>query len=631
MLQSINDRATSWVAYVIIGLIVFSFALFGIGSYLDGSNALVAAKVNGEEILADQVQNTVVSLRQRGQNDPDLKIKVIDAAVNDVILSQQAKENGFRASNQEVYDWISSNPEFQREGKFDPSAYESLLSLSGRSKASYESSIRTMLSNQQLTRSIANTAFLPKASIDHFQQMQNQTRSIDTYTFKMGDFQSTVKVSDEEVKSYYEANLSRFMTKEKAKLGVVALNQGDFEAKVEIAPDTLQAIYDDNLERYVEPEQRKLAHILIKLNEGATEEEATKIAQEKALTLFDDIIADKITFEKAATTISEDAVAAKKSGELGFITKGDMGPAFELAAFSLEKGKISEPVKTEAGYEIIKLLDLIPSKQKEFSAVKEKIEREYREDEAEKIFSNDSEKLETLAFENDDSLVFVAESLDTKVIESDWIERSGAIGTGIEDLFKSPKLIATAFGEDVLNKGKNSELVEVDSETVAIVRVLEHETPSQKALVDVTEDIKAILSIQKTRKLLIDNGEVALKKLQDSGDWSSIEDTIGSVDKLNKSIDIKRSNSELARELVSKAFGMGKPAGDKSLFSNVVLPSGDYVLIGLNDVKEGAVEDTESKILQSVLVSAYGSTEQGALVKSLREKATVELFPETVE
>lgn len=630
MLQSINDKATSWVAYVIIGLIVFSFALFGIGSYLGGSGALVAAKVNGEEVFADQIQSTVVSLRQRGQNDPTLKQRVLDAAVNDVILSQQAKDNGFRASNQEVYDWISTNPEFQKDGKFDSATYESLLSLSRRTKTSYESSIRTMLSNQQLTTSIASTAFLPKADVTRFQQIQNQTRSLDTFTFKMADYQSDIQVSDDEVKTYYDANLSSFMTKEKVKLGAVALNQSDFEAKVEVASDKLEAIYDDNLDRFMEPEQRKLAHILIKIGEGASEEEATKIAQDKAKVLFDDIVAKKITFEEAASTISEDKVAAEKSGELGLLTKGDMGPAFELAAFSLEKGSISEPVQTEAGIEIIKLLDIVSSKQKEFSAVKAQIEKEYKAEEAEKIFSNDSEKLETLAFENDDSLELVAEALETKIVESDWIDK-GALAATDDDLFKSPKLIATAFGEDVLGKGKNSELVEIDSETVAIVRVLDHELPKQKTLADVSEDVKAILSIQKTRKLLIEKGETALKTLNESGNWESISETIGSADKLTKSVDVKRSNGELAPELVNKVFSMGKPEDGKSLFSNVVLPSGDYTLIGLNTVKNGEAEETEASIMKSILEGSYGSSEQAALVKSLRDQATVELFPETIE
>ena len=628
MLQSINDRASSWVAYVIIGLIVFSFALFGIGSYLGGSGALVAATVNGEDIFADRIQQTVVSLRQRGQNDPTLKQKVLEGAVNDAILSQQAKENGYRASNQEVYDWISTNPDFQKEGVFDANTYDLLLSSSRRSKTDYEAGIRTMLSNQQLTRSISSTAFLPEADIKRFQQLQNQTRNIETYTLKMDDFKSQVSVSSDEIKAYYDANLAKFMTVEKVKLSAVALKQGDLEEKVELMGDTLQVIYDDNLDRYVEPEQRRLAHILIKvgLEEGAEDK-----AKEKSLTLFDDIITDKISFEDAASTVSEDKIAAKKSGELGLIIRGDMGEAFDKVAFSLEKGKISEPILTDAGFEIIKLLDILPSKQKAFADVKAEIEKEYRIEQAEKVFANNSEKLETLAFENDSSLDMAAESLETKLQASDWIERGVSSALKAEDFFSSPKILSTAFSEDVLNKGKNSELIEIDSQTVAVIRVQEHQLPQQKILADVTDNIKEILSIQKTRKLLIEKGEVALKILKDSAEWSSINDTIGSVNKLEKKVDVKRNARDVSPELLSKVFSMGKPAEGKSLFSNVVLASGDYVLVGLNTVKEGATEEAEAKILQSVLVSTYGSAEQNALIKALRDRAKVEFFPENIQ
>ena len=628
MLQSINDRASSWLAYVIIGLIVFSFALFGIGSYLGGSGALVAATVNGEEILADRIQSTVVSLRQRGQNDPAIKQKVLEAAVNDVILSQQAKDNGFRASNQEVYDWISSNPEFQKEGKVDPATYELLLASSRRSKTDYEASIRTMLTNQQLTRSISESAFLPAAELERFQKLQNQTRSGETFTLKMADFESKVSIDDAEIKTYYDANLAKFMTKEKVKLQAVALNQADLEEKVELMGDTLQAIYDDNLDRYVEPEQRKLAHILIKIGDGP---DAEKQAKEKALTLFDDIIADKITFEKAATTISEDKIAAKKSGELGLIVRGDMGKGFEAAAFSLEKGKISEPTLTDAGFEIIKLLDIVPSKQKSFDAVKADIEKEYRTEQAEKTFANNSEKLETLAFENDSSLEMAADSLETKVQVSDWIEKGAALKPNPDNIFMSPKILATAFGEDVLNKGKNSELIEIDSQAVAVIRVQDHQLPQQKSLSDVTEDIKAILKVDKTRKLLIEKGELALKTLKESGQWTSVTDTIGSVESLEKLDSVKRTDREVSTELVNKLFSMGKPSGGKTLFSNVILPSGDYVLVGLTSVKEGAAEKTEGDIMQTVLASAYASAEQTALIKALRNQAEVELFPENIE
>ncbi len=629
MLQSINDRASSWLAYVIIGLIVFSFALFGIGSYLGGSGALVAATVNGEDILADRIQSTVVSLRQRGQNDPAIKQKVLEAAVNDMILSQKAKEDGFRASNQEVYDWISENPEFQKEGKFDVATYELLLASSRRSKSDYEASIRTMLTNQQMTRAISDSAFLPTTELAHFQQLQNQTRSGEKYTLKMSDFESAVIVDDAEIKTYYDANLVKFMTKEKVKLQAVSLNQSDLEEKVELLDDTLQAIYDDNLDRYVEPEQRKLAHILIKIGEGA---DAETQAKEKALTLFDDIIADKITFEKAAKTISEDKIAAEKSGELGLIIRGDMGKAFENIAFSLEKGKISEPTLTDAGFEIIKLLDVIPSKQKSFDAVKADVEKEYRVEQAEKAFANNSEKLETLAFENDTNLELAADSLETKLLESEWIEKGVAQKPNVDNIFMSPKILATAFNEDVLGKGKNSELIEIDSQTVAVIRVQEHQLPQQIALADVSNDIKATLKRMKTRKLLIEKGELALKAVKSSGQWSSITDTIGSLDKLDKLESVKRTDRKLPSELVDKFFSMGKPNEGKTLFSNVILPSGDYVLVGLSAVKEGEVDKTQGDdIMQTVLVSAYASAEQNALIKALRNQAKIELFPENIE
>lgn len=637
MLQNIHDKAKGWVAYAIVGFIAIPFTLFGISSYLGSSGSLAAAVVNGEEIPAQQVQNSVLQQRQRlaqmfggqlppGFSDNTIKEQALEQIVNATLLRQEAEVGGYRASNQEIYDYLSENPQFQKDGVFDAATYEQVLTSQRRNKANYEAAVRDSISNQQFFQGVRNAAFLPTNELSRYQQLQNQTRSVETYTFKKSDFASEIKVTDEEIKTYYDSNLTNFKTAEKLKLSYVLLKQDDLAKNVEVNDEVLQASYDENADRYIDPEQRKLSHILIKIDDkdGA---DAEKKAQVKAQTLYDQVKAGTSVFEDFAVNNSDDSVSAKNGGEIGMIVKGDMGPLFEKAAFALKKGEFSEVVQTEAGFEIIKLLAVVEAKQKTFDEVKAEIEKAYRRDEAEKLFLENSDKMQTLAFESEGSLDSVADAVGLKVESSDWIKRGAApIPTG---LLSSPKLLSTAFSDDVLKQGKNSELIEVGTSSVAVIRLQEHKLPEQKPQADVSDEIKVSLTDQKLRKLLIEKGEMALKAIQVSGEWVAVEAAGGSADKIEKSADLKRTDRKLAPVLVGKIFSMQKPQDSKKSFDNAILPEGDYVLIGLLDVKSGGTDlDTA---LQQRFTQSLSARESTALLKALRENAEVTLFPENIQ
>ena len=637
MLQNIHDKAKGWVAYAIVGFIAIPFTLFGISSYLGGSDSLVAAVVNGEEIPVQQVQNSVLQQRQRltqmfggklppGFNDNIIKDQALEQIVNETLLRQEAVAGGYRASNQEVYDTISEIPAFQKDGVFDSVTYERVLNSQRRNKSNFEMDIRNSISNQQFSKGVNSAAFLPLTEIARYQQLQDQTRSAEIFTFYKSDFITEITVSGDEIKAHYDANSANYKTAEKLKLSYVLLKQTDLEKIVEVDDDILRAFYDENAGRYIDPEQRKLAHILVKINDkdGA---DAEKNAQEKAQALYDQIKSGTKTFEELASNNSDDSIASKKSGEIGLMVQGDMGPLFEKAAFALTKGGVSSVVKAEAGFEIIKVLDVIASKQKSFDEVKADIDKTYRRDEAEKLFLDSSDKLQTLAFENESSLDGAADAVGLKVESSDWITRTTAPTE--KGLLSSAKLLQAAFSEDVLKLGKNSELIEIDSETVAIIRLQEHKLPEQKAQSDVSDEIKVSLTDQKIRKVLIEKGEAALKAILISGEWSAVESVGGSVDKVEKSDDLKRSDRKLPPVLVNKLFSMEKPQEGGKSFDNAILPEGDYVLIGLNAVKNGEVVlDTD---LQSRFTQTMSSREGAAMLKALRESAEVTLFPENIQ
>ena len=638
MLQTINDKAKGWVAYTIVGLIAVPFALFGISSYLDGgSGGLVAATVNGEEIPVQQVQGVVLQQRQRlaqmfggrlppSMNEDVIKNQALEQVVNEVLLRQESEKNGYRASNQEVYDTISSIEAFQTNGQFDPQAYEQLLVSQRRSKSEFENQIRENISNQQFTQSVTSGAFVPNSFVSQYQGLQNQTRDVETFTLKKSDYESQVSVSDDEVKKEFEDNAKGYMTTERLKLSYVLLKQDDIAANLDPDDDQLKLFYEDNQSRYVTPEKRKLAHILVNIEDDKKDE-----AKVKAAALYDQINSGEKTFEELATSSSDDEDAAKNNGEIGLVSLGEMGVQFDTTAFSpvLFKGSMSEVVETESGYEIIKVLDIVEATTKPFEEVKDQVEELYNIEEAEKLFLDQSDQLQTLAFENDASLDEAAETVGLKVITSDWIERNSQVPPSEDMPLSSPRVIEAAFGDEVLNAGKNSELIQLDDKTVIIVRLQDHELPQQKELSAVETDIKNILTDNKLKALLVEKGDAALKVLREKGEWSALEDINATTDTIQKHEALKRTDTSLAGNVVQKIFNMQKPESDKKSYDTEVLADGDLVLISLSNVKNDTAEiDTA---LQQSYTQALAFRERAAVIAALREKAEVELFPANIQ
>ncbi len=629
MLQNIHDKAKGWLAYTVVFLISVPFALFGINSYLGGGDKLIAATVNGEEIPLRDVQNELLQQKQRltsmlggklpaGFNDKVLKSQALEGLINKILIRQEAENNGYRASDSEVFSIISETGAFQKEGVFDQQTYEQLLTSNRRNKISYESALRKDISNRQLSDGITQTSFIPVAQASFYQSLLNQERDFETYTLKLDDYKAQVNPTEDEVKSYYDSHSDQYMSEERIKISYVRLKVEDLLKTVVVSPEALQAYYDENAARYAEPEQRKVAHILIKVDDN--EEEAKKQAE----ALYEDIMSEKITFEKAATEKSGDKIASEKAGDMGFFARGDRGEAFDKAVFSLEKNKLSKPIRTALGYELIKVSEIKAELQKTLDEVKASVEKDYRQEEAEKIFQDHIEKLQTVAFENDSSLDPAAQAVGSEVKTSDWFTRSGG-----KDFTALPQILAESFSNSVFNEGKNSTLIEISDDDVAVVRIDSKEDARLKSISDVSDQIKQSIIDRDARKLVNTKGESLLAKLKSTGKWSVLSDDGLSVDSVKAFKGVTRKANKPSADVVRKAFAISSPKKGSVEFSNTILPTGDYVLIALKSVKEDDTKlDDKSKDL---FAESLGTRERSAVMKALREKADVVIFSEKTD
>ena len=631
MLQTINDKAKGWIAYAIVIFISIPFMLFGIGSYLDGGEKVVAATVNGEDIDISTVTTAALQQKQRltsiygslppQLDDKTIKTQVLDDLVTRELLKQSVAEYGYRASDQEVGDVIRGMPTFQKDGQFDEATYEQLLTANRLARGTFEQQTRDDITLQQVTSAVSSTGFVPKQQAALYQTLVNQERSGQTYTLRADTYKAKVTPDAESVKAYYDANTSRFMSDERVKLDYLVVDQAEIAKGLDVTEDQLKAYFEENAAMYRKSEQRKVSHILVSL--AKQDKDA---AEKRANELYEQITSGSSDFETLAKTASDDTLAAEQSGDMGFLNVNDMDPEFAKAATALKVGEVSAPVLTSAGYEIIKVADIKPEELQAFDAVKDDVDAAYRNASAADVFFSQVDQLRTKAFENDSSLDPAAEALGAEIATSDWVTRNTGQGIG-----ESSQVREAAFSEAVLTSRFNSDMLEITPTRAIVVRLNTHEEAAVKPFAEVEKEATDAYIETESRKLTVAAGEALLAKMSESKDWSALEtiaelkpEDVAQFDKL------MRNDRKVTPQVVQEVFKMEAASEEgKVSFSNTILPNGDYVIVGLSKLVDGDSEVSNGSL--NSFKSEISRREQDALLKAMREQAEVEINPSALE
>jgi peptidyl-prolyl cis-trans isomerase D len=630
MLHFIRERAQGWIAWVIVGLLIIPFALWGINQYFGGGGESTVAKVNGTEISQREFQLAFYNQRTRMQQmlgeqydarlfEPQIRKRVLEELVNRELLLQNAENAGYRVSDSSVVATIQGIEAFRENGVFSAELYRRQVQAQGQSPAGFEHRVKQSILTTQLPLGLAGTTFVTDKELDDILRLQEQQRDVAYVTFAAKSFEDPKVATDEAITQYYEANRDRFMTPEQVSVEYIELAASDLGGKEEPTEEELHKYYEDNISQYETPEERQARHILIKIDEGA-DEAAVKAAKKKAEDLLARIRAGE-SFKELAKKYSDDPGSAETGGDLGQFGRGVMEPDFEKAAFALKVGEVSEPVLTSFGYHLIKLEKIIPAKKKPFESVKADIKERFKKEAGEKEFFDLSEKLTNLAYETPDSLSDVAERLGLKLKESPLFSRQH--GTG---LFADAKLRNMAFSDEVLKQGYNSEPVEVGENHVVVMRLKEHQQAAQKPLADVKSQITLQLVADKAKERAKDTGEKMLERLKNGEPLADIAKDMKAS--LQEAGEIRRKYTGIDRPIVSEAFRLKKPDSGIPSVGGVALASGDYVVVAVKKVIEGdpaSVSPADRKSLRNRIVGQRANSVDTDLTHLLRTEAKVKI------
>lgn len=624
MLQSIRDSSQGIVAKIIVGLIAITFALFGVESLVSltaSSNA--PATVNGTEISQQELQQAVQlqrrqMLNQMGDNaDPSLlddnliSNMVVDSLIEQHILVQSAEEQGLVFSDNMIDQMILATKEFQQDGKFSREQFEITLRNAGMTPLSFRNLIRKEKLAEQERIAYMLSAFTLTNELQAIAGLDSQKRDIRYFTIDAAPVRNSITVSDQELDDYYQNNSSQFMTEEQVAIEYLLLDRVELEKNIEVTVDELETAYQTMADNYQAQEQRHAAHILIEVSEEQDDAAAKSKIEEIAAK-----IAAGDSFESLAQAESNDPLSAEMGGDLGVNEKGVFSPEFEDALYALEKGAVSGPVKTEFGYHLIKLIDIVDSKVPSFAEVKEELRADILKQKSEEEYVVQLEQLADISFSSGD-LAEPSEVLDMEIQKTDLFSRSGN-----EDFVTSnPKVLAVAFDAELINEGLNSTPVELDSGRSLVLRVVNHQLPREKTRDEVAEEIKAILLETSVVDQLATVASEALSELKQGATLDSV--TAGAEIVTVEAL--ARRSATTPKEIIEAAFKMPKPESGSS-FEAVSLLDGSMAIIALDKVISETPElaAEEQQMMKMVLGNRQGQNDYQAHLNQLRNKAEIE-------
>lgn len=622
MLQNIRDKSQSWISKALVGLIVVLLAFTGFEAIFNNpGNQQTAAKVNGEEISLSELSLAVEMQRRQlvQQFGRDFDTSLIDdgllrnAALNDLIdrrlLVQAARESDFALSQAALDQIILQTPEFQENGQFSAARFDQVIRQMGYGRLQFRQMLEEEILIGQLQAAIAGSGFVTEQEVRNFMRLDKQTRDFGLYRIKADA--AAIQVGDDELQAYYEQNAARFMTPEQVVIEYVELKKDNFFDQVDVSEDELRARYQTEIANL--GEQRRAAHILIESGDVRTDKDARALIDELRQRL-----ANGEDFAELARSASEDTGSAADGGDLGFAAAGVYDPDFEAALFALTKGQVSEPVRTEFGWHLIKLLDTQEADVPSFAALREKIERDLKAEKVEQRFVEAVRELEGLAFEEAD-LQRPAQELGLRIQTSAPFGREG----GNSGVTANRQVIQQAFSAELLDGGANSQALELDAETVVVIRVKEHQQPQRMALDDVREQIRTTLQREAAAQVAQQRGEELLSSLREGKTPADQEHTWEIHEAATRALE------GIEPQVLQTLFRMPKPEeAQKPQFAGVALGNGDYVLLRLTGVSEpvDTLSESEVQMYQRFLASRAGQEDFSAYRSRLLREADIERF-----
>ena len=618
MLETIRNGLEKKWAKVVLAIIVVPFALFGIDSYLNsmGSNVTVAS-VNNFEISAQDFQRSMMVLQERldaeGQDrsilqSPELKKSVIESLVDSQLIKEAVNKYNFRISNDQLTTYLVGMPDFQENGKFSQQRYDQIVQYNGLTPKKLEDQIRGDMATQQIQGTLANLSYYPKNKIDDIAKIAYQKRHVKLYDLLLKDYEAAVKVSDEELNTFYNDNPSSFIRPDQVKIDFVVYSVANIVPTINVTDEDIKSFYEANKANYEGAEERSASHILFLADKSLSNDELTKV-KTQAEKVLADLKKNPKKFSEYAKKYSQDPESAKNDGSLGFFKRGVMVKEFEDSVYSMKKGAISDLVQSDFGFHIIRLDD-IKGDQVTFADVKPQIKGELIYQKALEKYNTNAEDFSNMVYESKDSLQSVIDKYSLDVQQSQWLSKQDA-----ERFFNNPVFADAIFDKSIIENKFNTPAIEVSPNNLVSARVVDFRKSETRPFEEVKSEIKDYLKKRNAQENLINDGNKLVSDLQDaSADEPKWFDDL-TIDRSDK-----KGISDVIAEEIFKLNSSNLP-----VYSGIFDPKGEFIVIKLDKVSSEDIGAEDIEFFNEEFLSAIDKEIERAYIEDLRADSKIKI------
>ena len=624
-------RNNKKITQIFLALITLPFAFWGVESYVRNVDtgaelaSIGRGKVTRQELqVAMREQQERMRAQLGGKVDPamfetpQMRRAVLDSLVTQRLLAEQAKQAKLFIGNEQLVQFIAAVPSLQENGRFSKERYEAVVAAQNMSKELFEARLRQDMAMQQLIQPVTEAGIAGREASARWLATQMEQREVSEAALLPENYLGQVKLAADAVQKYYDANRKQFELPEQVRAEFVVLSRDELTAAAVIADEEARKYYTSHADRYKTGETRRASHILIRVGSGAPEA-AVAGAKAKAEQLLEQVRKTPADFAKIAKDNSQDPGSAEKGGDLDWFGRGAMVKVFEDVAFTLKEGQISDVVRSDFGFHVIRVTGVRSERVKPFDEVKAEIHAELKREAGMKKYADAAEAFGNTVYEQADSLKPAAEKWKLGLRQSQWLVKGGKLTAP----FDNQKLVAALFSDDGLKNKRNTEAVEVAPGTLVSARVLEHKPASLQPLEAVRGEIEKRLMREEAAALAIKDG---VEKLARLGQGQTVDVKWSPVRKVSRN-----EAPGLPPESVRAVFAAD--VARVPVHAGVAYPGRGYALYRISPAKAGEAgkDDPRARALAQQYARIVAEEEFAAWLSSLKENHPVKINKAALE
>lgn len=621
MLTTLRDHASSWIFKVLLGLLIVSFGIWGIGDIFLGERDPVVSKVGGVNITVTQLNQAFRDEIRRAQsmvsqpldNEQAKQLGLLDSALqrmqDNILFSLGSRDLGIVVSDEVVRQEVARERAFQNpQGQFDPRIFQQVLSASGYTEQSYIAQLRRDLATARIAGAVTANVPVPSQMLDTLFKYHAEQRVAEYVTVPKAEGTNVGTPSDDEVQGFYKDHPDQFTAPELRSAIALRLDPKLLAKDSQVSDERVKQEYDAHIAEFTVPDRREIEQAVF--SDQAEAEAAAKSA------------AGGKSFADAVRDASGGRVNVVK---LGTVEKSDLVADVAGPAFATRVGGISAPVKSPLGWHVVRIVREDKGRVPPLAEIAPKLKTDIATREAQDSLYSLSNKLED-ELAGGATLEEAGKRLGLPVTTVARVDARGMDDNGRPtELANEPNILRLVFQTA---EGQESQVAEIGDGAYAVVRVNQVTPPQVRPLEDVRKDVVAAWQADKRAKATRARADAMVEKLKGGASLADVAKAEKLAVKTTPAFNRATHDSEsgLPLSLTARVFALkvGEVATGES---------GDGVVVArLKEIKTpDPVKDPAARDqISDALSRSLGADLMDEFVAGLRDRYTVTVRPDVL-